>query len=47
MWGEVSLRGQALNVYVDSLDDRSRDEIFDSIDALRRDFSLGATVAVA
>ena len=43
---EVSLRGEPLNVYADSLNDRSRDAIFGSIDALRRDFSLGATVAV-
>jgi 2-polyprenyl-3-methyl-5-hydroxy-6-metoxy-1,4-benzoquinol methylase/GT2 family glycosyltransferase len=43
---EVSLRGQPLNVYTDSLNDRSRDELFESLDALRRDFALGATAAV-
>lgn len=42
---EVSLCGHPRNVYTDSLDDRTRDELFNSIDALRRDVSLGATVA--
>jgi polysaccharide pyruvyl transferase CsaB len=41
----VSLCGQPRNVYTESLNDRSRDELFNSIDALRRDLSLGATVA--
>ncbi|HYO98978.1 MAG TPA: glycosyltransferase [Pyrinomonadaceae bacterium] len=42
---EVSLRGQALNVYTSMLSDEARDELFDSLDALRRDFSCGATVS--
>jgi GT2 family glycosyltransferase/2-polyprenyl-3-methyl-5-hydroxy-6-metoxy-1,4-benzoquinol methylase len=42
---EVSLCGQPRNVYTESLNDRTRDELFNSLDALRRDLSLGATVA--
>jgi GT2 family glycosyltransferase/2-polyprenyl-3-methyl-5-hydroxy-6-metoxy-1,4-benzoquinol methylase len=42
---EVSLRGRALNVYTSILSDDARDELFDSLDALRRDFSCGATVS--
>ncbi|HYR75271.1 MAG TPA: glycosyltransferase [Pyrinomonadaceae bacterium] len=42
---EVSLRGLERNVYTDVLDDEARDALFNSLDALRRDVLLGATVA--
>ena len=43
---EVSLRGPSLNVYTDALDDeRALAELFASLDALRRQFSFGATVS--
>lgn len=42
---EISLRGPARHVYTDVLDDKARDELFASLDALRRDLLLGATVA--
>jgi GT2 family glycosyltransferase/2-polyprenyl-3-methyl-5-hydroxy-6-metoxy-1,4-benzoquinol methylase len=41
---EVSLRGPALNVYTTLLHDAARAELFAALDALRRDFSFGATV---
>ncbi|HKQ04907.1 MAG TPA: glycosyltransferase [Blastocatellia bacterium] len=42
---EVSLRGPALNVYTEALDERGRDALFASLDALRRDVGLAATAA--
>jgi GT2 family glycosyltransferase len=42
---EVSLRGPSRVVYDDSLDDRACDALFASLDTLRRDVLLGATVA--
>ena len=44
---EVSLCGLPRNVYTEALDDRARNSIFSSLDAVRRDFSLSATVAFA
>ena len=41
---EVSLRGLSRNVYKDVLDDEACEALFQSLDALRRDLSLGATV---
>jgi glycosyltransferase involved in cell wall biosynthesis len=38
---EVSLRAPRRNVYTDALDDEARDALFASLDALRRDLSLG------
>jgi len=43
---EVSLRGPARNVYRDTLDEAACAELFDSLDALRRDLGLGATAAI-
>jgi GT2 family glycosyltransferase/2-polyprenyl-3-methyl-5-hydroxy-6-metoxy-1,4-benzoquinol methylase len=43
---EISLRGPVKNVYRDVMDDQARDSLFDSLDALRRDVLLAATVAV-
>jgi polysaccharide pyruvyl transferase CsaB len=43
---EVWLRGPAMVIYTDVMEDRARDIFFDSLDALRRDVLLGATVAV-
>jgi polysaccharide pyruvyl transferase CsaB len=43
---EVSLRGPRLNPYTESIDDVARDQLLESLDALRRDLSLGATVAI-
>lgn len=43
---EVSLRGPRRNVYRDALDDEARDQLFESLDALRRDQSFGATLSV-
>ena len=42
---EASLRGPALNVYTEALDERGCDELFASLNALRRDLGLGATAA--
>ncbi|HEY9232792.1 MAG TPA: glycosyltransferase, partial [Blastocatellia bacterium] len=42
---EVSLRGPALNVYTEALDGPGSDELFASLDALRRDQAMGATAA--
>ncbi|MEK6302791.1 MAG: glycosyltransferase [Acidobacteriota bacterium] len=44
---EIALRGHERTVYADFLDDEARDVLFASLDALRRDLSLGATVAFA
>jgi GT2 family glycosyltransferase/SAM-dependent methyltransferase len=44
---EISLRGLERKVYSEFLDDKARDVLFASLDALRRDLSLGATVAFA
>jgi len=43
---EVSLRGPEFNVYRDSLDEEAREALFATLNALRRDLSLGATVAI-
>ncbi len=43
---EVSLRGPARNVYKDLLDGDALDELWLSLDALRRDLSLDATASV-
>ena len=43
---EVSLRGAALNVYRQTLDDAARDALFSALDAMRRDLSLGATALI-
>jgi GT2 family glycosyltransferase len=43
---EVSLRGPALNVYADVLDDAARDALFASLDALRQDLAIDAAVTV-
>lgn len=43
---EVSLRGPALNVYTDPLTQEHVDALFSSLDALRRDVSLGAAAAI-
>jgi GT2 family glycosyltransferase len=43
---EVSLRGPKLNVYQSALDEASGDALFASLDALRRECSLRATVSV-
>ena len=40
---EVSLRGPAVDLYNEPLDERACERIFHSLDALRRDLSLGAT----
>lgn len=40
---EVSLRGPGIDLYTDPLDERGCDRIVRSLDALRRDLSLGAT----
>lgn len=42
---EISLRGPARHIYTDFLDDKARDALFASLDALRRDLLLGAAVA--
>jgi len=42
---EICLRGLALNVYENFLHDKARDILFTSLDKLRRDLSLGATIA--
>lgn len=42
---EVSLRGPDRNIYADLLDDQATDELFKSLDSLRRELSLGATAA--
>jgi GT2 family glycosyltransferase len=44
---EVSLYGLSRVVYRDVLDERACDILFTSLDSLRRDLSLGATVAFA
>jgi hypothetical protein len=43
---EVSLYGNELNVYRDSLDAEALDKLFFSLDALRRDQAIGATAAI-
>src|SRR5262249_824810 len=43
---EVSLRGPERNVYADPLDAEVCDALSESLDALRRDLSLGATACV-
>lgn len=43
---EVSLCGPPRNIYTEALSDRVRDELFDSLDLLRRNLSLGATLAI-
>jgi len=43
---EVTLRGKAHNVYATPLGDSARDQLFDALDALRRDLSLGATAMI-
>jgi glycosyltransferase involved in cell wall biosynthesis len=43
---EVSLRGPRRNVYRDTLDRTSTDTLFESLDGLRRDLSLGATALI-
>jgi GT2 family glycosyltransferase/glycosyltransferase involved in cell wall biosynthesis len=43
---EVSLRGPSRNVYRERLDDAACAEIFGSLDALRRELSLGATAVI-
>jgi GT2 family glycosyltransferase len=40
---EVSLRAPPRSVYADALDESARDALFASLDALRRDLSLGPT----
>lgn len=42
---EVSLRGPSLNVYTDRLDRESCDELFTSLNALRRELAVGAAAA--
>ncbi|HWN98037.1 MAG TPA: glycosyltransferase, partial [Blastocatellia bacterium] len=44
---EVSLRGPQRNIYTDVLDDEARDELLSALDELRRELSLGASVAIA
>ena len=44
---EVSLCGPPRNIYSEALSDRVRDKLFDSLDLLRRNLSLGATLAIA
>lgn len=41
---EVSLRGPARNVYTDQMDDAARDELLASLEALRVEADLGASV---
>jgi GT2 family glycosyltransferase/glycosyltransferase involved in cell wall biosynthesis len=41
---EVSLRGPVLNVYTDTLSDGGCQELLSSLNALRRDFSIGAAL---
>lgn len=43
---EVSLRGPSKNIYRDTLDPAELDALFESLDALRRDLGLGATVSL-
>ena len=43
---EVSLRGPAIDLYSESLDEAGAERLFASINALRRDLSLGATAIV-
>lgn len=42
---EVSLRGPAVNIYTDVLDEAGKNELLVSLDALRRDLGLGATLS--
>jgi 2-polyprenyl-3-methyl-5-hydroxy-6-metoxy-1,4-benzoquinol methylase/GT2 family glycosyltransferase len=42
---EVSLRGPDRHIYSDVLDEEPVNELFESLEALRRDLSFGATVA--
>jgi GT2 family glycosyltransferase len=42
---EVSLRGLPRSIYVDFFDDKACNALFDSLNALRRDLLLGATVS--
>jgi GT2 family glycosyltransferase/glycosyltransferase involved in cell wall biosynthesis len=42
---EVSLNGPDLNIYTDALDPAAQEVLFASLDALRRELSLGATAA--
>lgn len=44
---EVSLCGPPRNTYTEVLSDRLRDDLFSSLDLLRRDLCLGATIAFA
>jgi GT2 family glycosyltransferase len=43
---EVALSGRNLSVYRDALNERDSEKLFQSLDALRRDYSLGATAMV-
>lgn len=43
---EITLRGKELNVYAHALGDAARDLLMEGVDALHREGSLGATVAV-
>ncbi|HVT45797.1 MAG TPA: glycosyltransferase [Thermoanaerobaculia bacterium] len=43
---EVSLRGPGRDVYADTLKRAEATELFESLDALRRELSLGATVSI-
>jgi GT2 family glycosyltransferase/glycosyltransferase involved in cell wall biosynthesis/SAM-dependent methyltransferase len=43
---EVTLRGASLNAYKQSLNTRSRDLLFESLDTLRRDVGLNATALI-
>ena len=42
---EICLRGLELKIYENILDDKARDILFTSLDELRRDLLLGATIA--
>jgi len=43
---EVTLRGEGLNVYTEALGERARALLFEGVDALQRDVSLGADTAM-
>src|SRR6266850_2034514 len=42
---EISLRGPKRNIYEGVLDEKARESLFDSLNELRRDLLLGATIA--